>query len=110
VKLLLDDHLSRKLVLHLASAFPGTSHVTSHGLDTKTDEDLWEFAKVGGFTIATKDEDFQVLSFTRGHPPKVIWLRSGNGPTHQVLAELLRHREMIESFGNDAERSLLVLP
>ena len=110
MKLLLDQHLSRKLVPLLEPSFPGTSHVVLHGLDRRDDDQVWEFAKAGGFTIATKDDDFQVLSFSRRHPPKVIWLRSGNGPTSQVRDILLRARPIIESFEADEERSLLVLP
>jgi len=110
VKLLLDQHLSRKLVPHLESIFPGTTHVVLHGLERGDDDAVWEFARAGGFAILTKDEDFQVLSFARGHPPKVVWLRSGNGPTRQVFAILLQHREVIERFRLDDDRSLLVLP
>jgi predicted nuclease of predicted toxin-antitoxin system len=40
----------------LQVAFPGTSHVTSQSLNTKTDDELWEFAKAGGFTILTRDK------------------------------------------------------
>ncbi len=109
MKLVLDQHLSRKLVPLLEPVFPGTTHVVLHGLDRQDDDTLWEFARAQGFTIATKDEDFQVLSFARGHPPKVIWLKCGNGPTRQVLDLLLRARSIIENFGTDDECSLLVL-
>ena len=110
MKLLLDQPLSHKLVAPLQTAFPGTSHVKIHSLDTADDEVIWQFARQGNFVITTKDEDFQILSFARGHPPKVIWLRSGNGPASQVQELLLRARTLIEEFGADAERSLLVLP
>jgi hypothetical protein len=41
---------------------------------------------------------------------KVVWLRSGNGPSGQVLEILLRSRSIIEHFGEDDGRSLLALP
>jgi predicted nuclease of predicted toxin-antitoxin system len=94
----------------LQEAFPGTSHVALEKLETVDDDRIWEFAKVGGLVITTKDEDFQVLSFARGHPPKVVWLKSGNGPTEQVLEILLRARVIIDAFGADSDRSLLMLP
>lgn len=94
----------------LDEAFPGTSHLAFVGLDRAEDLHVWEFARSNGFCIATKDEDFQVLSFARGHPPKVIWIRSGNGPTQQVYEILTRARPIIEAFDADPERSLLVLP
>lgn len=110
MKLLLGQHFSCKLVPALDAAFPGTSHVILHKLDTSDDGQVWEFARSGGFVIASKDEDFQILSFARGHPPKVVWVRSGNGATRQVLDLLLRARGIIEAFGADSERSLLELP
>jgi predicted nuclease of predicted toxin-antitoxin system len=60
--------------------------------------------------IASKDEDFQVLSFTRGHPPKVIWLKIGNGPSKVVVELIQRSRQIILAFGADPDRSLLELP
>ena len=110
MRLLLDQHLSRKLVPLLQGTFPGTTHVLDHGLDTRGDDALWEFARAGGFAILTKDEDFQILSFARGHPPKVVWLRSGNGPTAAVLDLLTRARAIMLAFDEDADRSMLVLP
>lgn len=110
MKLLLDQHLSRKIVPLLQPLFPGSSHVLLHGLDRTQDDALWTFARDHGFAILTKDEDFQVLSFTRGHPPKVLWLRSGNGPTSRVLEILERSRAIIEAFEADDDRSLLALP
>lgn len=110
MKLLLDQALSRLLVPQLQEAFPGTSHVVLHGLDTADDAAIWDFARGNGFIVVTKDEDFQVLSFSRGHPPKVVWVRSGNGPSSQVLELLRRARGVIEAFAADEERSLLELP
>ncbi len=110
MKLLLDQHLSRTLVPLLEPLFPGTSHVLLHGLDRSDDATVWEFARANGFTIATKDEDFQVLSFARGHPPKVVWLRSGNGPSRYVLDLLERSRPTLEQFAADPDQSLFVLP
>ena len=110
MKLLLDQHLSRKLTLKLEPVFPGTTHVLDCGLEHADDDAVWGAAKMGGFAITSKDDDFQVMSFARGHPPKVIWLRSGNGPTREVLEILLRARAIVEEFGADESRSLLVLP
>ena len=110
MKLLLDQHLSRALIPRLEPAFPGTSHVLLHGLENADDDAVWRFAKAGGYAIATKDEDFNLLSFARGHPPKVIWLRSGDGPSSEVLDVLLRARQVIEQFDRDADQSLLMLP
>lgn len=110
MKLLLDQQLSRKLVPMLEPVFPGTRHVLACGLEHADDNAVWGAARSGGFAITSKDDDFQVMSFARGHPPKVILMRSGNGPTLEVLEILLRARSIIEEFGADDGRSLLELP
>jgi predicted nuclease of predicted toxin-antitoxin system len=110
VKLLLDEHLSRRLVPLLQAAFPGSTQIVLVGLERAADGQAWEYAKAKGFAVVSKDEDFQILSFIRGHPPKVIWIRSGNGPSEQILELLLRSRSIIENFEQDDDRSLLVLP
>jgi predicted nuclease of predicted toxin-antitoxin system len=56
------------------------------GLARADDAAVWAFAREGGFTIVTKDGDFHQMSFVRGAPPKVIWMRVGNCSTDQMLA------------------------
>lgn len=110
MKLLLDQHLSRKLVALLQEAFPGTTHVVNEGLDQSDDESIWSFAATHGFVVVTKDQDFQLMSFSRGHPPKVIWIRLGNGPSTDVLRALIANRQRIDRFAADLDVSLLALP
>ena len=74
MKLLFDQNLSPKLVKRLANLFPDSSHVQSEGLDCAGDDKVWEHARLNGFALVTKDEDFNNLSVVRGWPPKVIWL------------------------------------
>lgn len=109
VKLLLDQNLSHSLASLLSADFPETSHVGLCGLETSDDIAVWDFAKQHGYVIVSKDEDFHLLSFARGHPPKVIWLRSGNGPVRQVLGILLQAKDTIREFGEDPRQALLVL-
>ncbi|AFY50427.1 hypothetical protein Nos7524_4682 [Nostoc sp. PCC 7524] len=84
MKLLFDQNLSRKLVTRLADIFPNASHVQFYELAEKTDTEIWEFAKLNDFCIVTQDADFAERSRLYGSPPKVVWLRCGNAPTHQV--------------------------
>jgi hypothetical protein len=70
-----NHHLSRKLVARVADLFPESSHVVFHGLDQASDIDIWTFARANGYTIVTKDNDFNDLSTLLGAPPKIIWLR-----------------------------------
>ena len=60
--------------------------------------------------MVSKDADFRYLAATLGPPPKVVWLRVGNGPTRDV-EDLLRSRAVeIGSFHSDPTASVLELP
>lgn len=53
------------------------------------DDAVWDYAKVQGFAIVSKDSDFAERSFLYGSPPKVVWIRLGNCSTatiEQLLA------------------------
>jgi predicted nuclease of predicted toxin-antitoxin system len=98
MKLLFDHHLPRKLVRRLEDQFPDSSHVAFYGLADATDVDIWVFAGREGYTIVTKDSDFNDLSALRGTPPKVIWIRIGNCTTTEVDSILRRHVHAIQLF------------
>jgi predicted nuclease of predicted toxin-antitoxin system len=109
VKFLIDHNLSPTLARHLEDRYPGSVHTMELGFDRTADHALWHYAREEGFSILTKDTDFEQLSLLRGAPPKVIWLRIGNCTTGQVLALLDRHHSDIGDFNRDTERSLLAL-
>ncbi|MSU80679.1 MAG: hypothetical protein EXS16_21650 [Gemmataceae bacterium] len=109
MKLLFEQNLSPKLVTRLADLFPGSSHVLTEGLDCADDDLVWEHAKVNGFAIVTKDEDYNNLSVVRGSPPKVLWIQLGNCTTIQVEALLRVHFSDIEAFEQDTSTGTLVL-
>jgi predicted nuclease of predicted toxin-antitoxin system len=109
MKLLFDQNLSPKLVNRLADLFPSSSHVQSIGLDCADDDHVWEHSLLNGFTIVTKDEDYNNLSVVRGHPPKIIWLQLGNCTTAQVEAVFRARFADIEAFEKDASIGTLVL-
>jgi predicted nuclease of predicted toxin-antitoxin system len=88
MKLLFDQNVSPKLVALLADLFPGSAHADPLGLATADDDVLWNYASTNGFTIISKDEDFNLLSVARGAPPKVIWLQLGNCTTAVVETAL----------------------
>jgi len=98
VKLLLDENISRRIVPALQQEFPGTTQVALVGLDRTEDRTLWEFAKTGGFTIVSKDDDFFGLLSMLGYPPKVILLALGNCTNQQIIDALLRSRSEIEAM------------
>ena len=109
MKLLFDQNLSPKLVPRLADVFPGSSHVQLEGLDCASDARIWEHARLNGFAIVTKDEDYNDLSVVQGSPPRVIWLQLGNCTTSQVEAVFRARIADIEAFEKDASVGTLVL-
>jgi predicted nuclease of predicted toxin-antitoxin system len=109
MKLLFDQNLSPQLALRLADLFPGSAHVDPVGLGTAEDNAVWDFALAHDFTIVSKDEDFNLLSVARGHPPKVIWLLLGNCTTQDVEDAIRSEQAVVQSFGNDALTGTLII-
>jgi|SRR5215211_1521888 len=89
MKLLLDHHLSHKLVERLVDVFPDSTQTRLLGFAKTDDNVIWDFAKQNGFTIVTLDADYYDMSLLRGYPPKLIWLRCGNQKT-TLIEKLLR--------------------
>ena len=109
MKLLFDHNLSPKLVNRLSAEFPGSTHVSMHGLDQAMDDEIWDFAIKNGLTIVTKDADFSDMQLLRGFPPKVLWLQTGNC-TNRYLEDLLRQEQpAIEVFGSNPKIGTMTL-
>ena len=68
------------------------------GLEHASDKTVWDFARSGGFTIVTKDDDFLGLLSVLGYPPKVVLLALGNSTNEQIVDALVRSRTEIESM------------
>lgn len=82
--LLSDQNLSRRLVGRLAVEYPGSEHVEAAGLLGADDRTVWRYTAGRGLIVVSKDSDFRHLALLYGPPPKVIWVRVGNGPTAAV--------------------------
>jgi predicted nuclease of predicted toxin-antitoxin system len=109
LKLLFDQNLSPRLVGRLADLYPSSAHVREIGLQEAEDLEVWLFAGARGFVIASKDSDFHQLSFLHGPPPKVVWLRVGNGPTRAVEDLLREHHELLRQLESDPEAAFVAL-
>ena len=97
MKLLLDENLSRRLVPFLQNNYPDSTHVALVNLQSSTDLQVWEYAKLNGFVVVTRDADFYELSLlNQVNAPKVIWLRVNNVVKSEVLALLLKHEYFIK--------------
>lgn len=110
MSLLFDQNLSRRLPALLAAEFPGSVHVVLAGLAGVDDSAIWAYAASHGLAVVSKDADFQSLSAEFGPPPKVVWLRVGNGPTRSVEALLRSRASDIRGFLADPVSALLELP
>ncbi len=110
MKLLFDQNLSHRLPHILRDIFPESIHIREIGFIEATDTVIWEYAKEYGFTIVSKDSDFQQRSLFYGQPPKVVWLKVGNCPV-KIIEDLLRkHSISIYTFELDENSSYLTLP
>ncbi|MAY83563.1 MAG: hypothetical protein CMP59_05450 [Flavobacteriales bacterium] len=98
MKLIFDQNISFRILKKLNPAFEDSLHVSEARLNNANDSDIWKFAKKHHFTIVTFDADFYDISIMKGHPPKIIWVRSGNSTTDSLAKLLNKNQEVIEEF------------
>ena len=98
MKLLLDQNISYRASKKLERVFPICNHVSDCGLMGSEDSDIWIYAQKNGYTIVTFDSDFYDISLINGHPPKIIWLRTGNLTTNDVVTLLTEKEKQIQGF------------
>ncbi|GAB1450941.1 DUF5615 family PIN-like protein [Draconibacterium sp.] len=109
MKLLFDQNLSPKLVDIFIDSFDDCQHLQIIGFGELDDLLVWEYAKINGYTIVSKDSDFNNLVSHLGFPPKVIWLRRGNCSTKIIIEIIKKHEEVIKSFISDSKNGILTL-
>jgi len=107
MKLLFDQNISFRITKELSNFYPESKHVSECGLDDHEDPDIWQFAKKNHYSIVTFDSDFYDISIMSGHPPKIIWLRTGNLKTKEIAQVLIYYKKAIENFIEDIEASCL---
>ena len=78
MKILFDQNISFRIVPKLIDHFPDCKHISDCGLMDSEDPEIWQFAKKNDYSIVTFDSDFYDISIINGHPPKIIWIRTGN--------------------------------
>jgi predicted nuclease of predicted toxin-antitoxin system len=110
MSLLFDQNLSRRLPGLLAVEFPGCQQVVLAGLSGADDQTVWAYAAANRLAVVSKDADFRDLADQIGPPPKVIWLRVGNGPTRAVESLIRARAADIRAFLADPNAALLELP
>jgi predicted nuclease of predicted toxin-antitoxin system len=97
--ILLDANISWRLVDKLKPYFDKVEHVESIELNQPAkDLDIWEYAKQHTATIITNDDDFSILSVSRGYPPKVVLLKTGNQSNKYLFEIIVKHVDDIEKL------------
>jgi predicted nuclease of predicted toxin-antitoxin system len=109
MRLLFDHNLSRRLVHHLRDVFPEAIHVSMLGLENAPDMIVWSYAQSNGYTIVTKDSDFNDMGFVHGFPPKILWLRLGNSTTQEIESAIRSQINLIRDFIADPQTGILEL-
>lgn len=103
MKLLFDQNISFRVIKKISSAYPEAKQVRELELENCSDREIWEFAKTNGYSIVTFDADFYDLANLNGHPPKIIWLRTGNTTTENVANIFIENSILITDFIQNPE-------
>lgn len=103
MRLLFDQNISFRITKKLQSFFSDCLHVSDCSLSNKEDSKIWEYAKKNDLAIVTFDSDFYDISIINGHPPKIIWIRTGNLSTDEISDLLISNKDSIEKFLNDPD-------
>ena len=98
MKLLFDQNISFRVIKKISAKFPQAKQVRELRLENNSDNQIWEYAKANGYTIVTFDADFYDLASLNGHPPKIIWLRTGNTTTENIADIFNKQAEPIRDF------------
>jgi predicted nuclease of predicted toxin-antitoxin system len=109
VKLLVDENLAHRFVGMLEDLYPGSAHVHQCGLGSADDAAIWNYAKKSGFTIVSKDSDFEERSILQGCPPKVVWLRVSNCTSAEIENLLRTAHIAVKQFIEKGDETCLVL-
>ncbi len=101
MKLLFDQNISFRITNKLIDHFPDCKHVSDCGLKDSEDSDIWIYAKNNNYSIVTFDSDFYDISLINGHPPKIVWIRTGNLTTSEIAGLLIQRKAIIDKFLHD---------
>ncbi len=109
MKLIFDQNLSPRLRDRLQELYPGSIHVIDAGLDQAPDTTIWPYARDNAFVVVSKDSDYRRLSYERGHPPKLIWIRTGNSSAVVVESLLRDNYDRILAIEQDPDHGVIEL-
>jgi predicted nuclease of predicted toxin-antitoxin system len=107
MKLLFDQNISFRIINKIALVYPNSEQVRRLQLENSSDLEIWTFAKNNNYTIITFDSDFFDLTNLYGHPPKIIWLKTGNTSTKEIAQLLINKVDLIKEFVENDEIACL---
>jgi len=101
MKFLFDQNISHRILKLLPEEFNGSTSIKNEGLINAPDKKNWKFAKQNNYIIVTQDSDFNELNSLFGYPPKIIWIRTGNFKTQEIVEIIKNYFTEIKSFVDD---------
>lgn len=108
MKLLLDENLSWRLIKKVSLVFTEVTHVNSLQINQPaSDISIWNYAKANGYTIVTKDDDFEKIVLIKKAPPKLIYLKTFNLNTNKISDLIIENKDDIITFINSTENDIL---
>jgi predicted nuclease of predicted toxin-antitoxin system len=106
--LLFDQNSSFRVTKKLKVVYPDVVHVTDVGLKDASDFEIWKYVGQHSCCIVTFDADFYNLVSLYGSPPKVIWLRTGNTTSSELIQLFETKQSAIQAFLDDSVTELLI--
>ena len=108
MKLLLDANISWRLAAKLKSHFEDCLHVDYIELKVPArDIEIWNYALAHNLIIVTNDDDFINLANSKGFPPKVVLLKTGNQSNIFIEEVLKKHVSEIEALNRSEDYGFL---
>ena len=89
MRFLVDTNLPPGLAVSLVTLGHDATHTKDHGMALSTDRAIWQYAKMSGACIVTKDEDFVILKTADPAGPSAVWVRIGNAVRRVLLQRLI---------------------
>lgn len=83
-KYLIDVNLPRRVGVWTGNDFEFVADIN----DEWSDSEIWEYAKLNGLTIVTKDADFSHRIILSEPPPRIIHIKIGNMRLRELRAFL----------------------
>lgn len=88
MRFLVDTNLPRALAAWITAKGHVAEHVLDVALAQSKDVQIWRHAASINAIIVSKDADFAEMTRSRSDGAGVIWIRTGNGTTLDLIAFL----------------------